>query len=77
MVQQVFPGDVDDTELQEIQQRAAIEQKIEREVRWQMGQNADTDPVAFIDALLNLPKVDVDDSIFEHDEADEEPDVSR
>ncbi|BCQ21982.1 hypothetical protein NK8_00900 [Caballeronia sp. NK8] len=77
VVQQVSPWSLDETELQEIQQRAAIERKIEREVRRQMGQTVDTDPVKFIEALLNFPKSDVDDSISEGHETTEEPDTSR
>jgi len=77
MFKVVQPWNHDETELQEIQQRAAIERKIEREVRRQMGQTVDTDPVKFIEALLNFPKSDIDDSISERHETTEEPEVSR
>ncbi|BBU26356.1 hypothetical protein BTHE68_00900 [Burkholderia sp. THE68] len=77
MFKVVQPWNHDETELQEIQQRAAIERKIEREVRRQMGQTVDPDPVKFIEALLNFPKSDIDDSISERHETTEEPDTSR
>ncbi|BCQ21980.1 hypothetical protein NK8_00880 [Caballeronia sp. NK8] len=76
IIQGTLPSNIDPDELREIQEEAARNWEIEKEVRRRMGILGDEDNAGFIRALMSFPKIDCDDSIFDRHAGYGESDVS-
>ncbi|KXV15705.1 hypothetical protein CR51_02570 [Caballeronia megalochromosomata] len=76
IIQGKLPSNIDEDWLKELQEYTARRNEIEAEVRRQMGEPDDDDNAGFIRALLNFPKIDCDDSIFDRHASNGDSDVS-